>query len=489
VQEAVVIAREDIPGDKRLVAYVVPNVEHAFAVRQLLRLERDGLLTERSRYELPNGIVIVHLNKSETDFIYKEIFEDSQYLRHEITLNEGDCIFDVGANIGLFSIFVGQVCKNAKILAFEPIPPIFELLRINTTLQGLNIKLFDCGISSDSKSENFTYYPQNSVVSGRFANTMEERETLKKFLINKQQQGDVRETALSSEEIDELTAELFTSQPFSCQLKTISEVIREQSVGRIDLLKIDVEKSELDVLAGIQEEDWSKIRQIVVEVHDINGQLDSVIELLKRQGYELVIDQEELLKNTRLYNIYARRLSSTKDSLIVTASQQSTALKQTWSSPNRLVNDFRSYLKQKLPDYMLPSSFVLLDTLPLTPNGKIDRRTLPAPNSSRLDLEATFIAPRTPTERQIADIWTQLLKLEQIGIHDNFFELGGHSLLATRVISRLRQAFGIELPLQTLFEAPTVGQLSERLETIRWASQQSQAPVSNTTSDYEEGRL
>ena len=138
---------------------------------------------------------------------------------------------------------------------------------------------------------------------------------------------------------------------------------------------------------------------------------------------------------------------------------------------------------------MVPSAFVFLDTLPLTPNGKIDRRTLPAPDSSHLDLEATFIAPRTPTERQIADIWTQLLKLEQIGIHNNFFEFGGHPLLATQVISRLRQAFGIELPLQTLFEAPTVGELSERLETIRWASQQSQAPVSNTTGDYEEGRL
>jgi amino acid adenylation domain-containing protein len=147
------------------------------------------------------------------------------------------------------------------------------------------------------------------------------------------------------------------------------------------------------------------------------------------------------------------------------------------------------FLKQKLPDYMVPSAFVFLDILPLTPNGKIDRRALPAPDPLRPDLEETFVAPRTPTEQQIADIWTQLLKLEQIGIHDNFFALGGHSLLATQVISRLRQGFGIELPLQTLFVAPTVGELSDRIETIRWASQQSQASASNTTGDYEEGRL
>lgn len=149
----------------------------------------------------------------------------------------------------------------------------------------------------------------------------------------------------------------------------------------------------------------------------------------------------------------------------------------------------RQFLKQQLPEYMIPAAFVTLEALPFTPNGKIDRQALPASDSLRPDPEETFVAPGTPTEQQIADIWIQLLKLEQIGIHDNFFTLGGHSLLATQVISRLRQTFGIELPLQTLFEAPTVGELSDLIETICWASQQSQALVSDTTSDYEEGRL
>jgi amino acid adenylation domain-containing protein len=152
-------------------------------------------------------------------------------------------------------------------------------------------------------------------------------------------------------------------------------------------------------------------------------------------------------------------------------------------------DELRRFLKQKLPDYMVPSAFVFLNILPLTPNGKIDRRALPAPDSSQPNLEETFVAPRTPTEQQIADIWTQLLKLEQIGIHDNFFALGGHSLLATQVISRLRQGFGIELSLQTLFEAPTVGELSSRIETIRWASQPSPTPANDTKNDYVEGEL
>lgn len=153
------------------------------------------------------------------------------------------------------------------------------------------------------------------------------------------------------------------------------------------------------------------------------------------------------------------------------------------------VDGLRHFLKQKLPDYMVPSAFVLLDALPLTPNGKVDRRALPAPDKSRPNLEATFVVPRTPIEQQIADIWTQVLRLERLGIHDNFFELGGHSLLATQVISRLRQAFGVELPVRALFEVPTVADLGARLETVRWAVQELQADESDTMGDYEEGEL
>jgi len=153
------------------------------------------------------------------------------------------------------------------------------------------------------------------------------------------------------------------------------------------------------------------------------------------------------------------------------------------------IDGLRHFLKQKLPDYMVPSAFVLLDALPLTPNGKVDRRALPAPDQSRPDQSVTFVAPRSPIEQQLADIWAEVLRLKQVGIHDNFFELGGHSLLATQVISRLRQAFGVELPVRTLFEAPTVADLGTRLETVRWAVQELQAHESDTMGDYEEGEL
>jgi amino acid adenylation domain-containing protein len=129
-------------------------------------------------------------------------------------------------------------------------------------------------------------------------------------------------------------------------------------------------------------------------------------------------------------------------------------------------HDLRSYVGQKLPDYMVPSAYVFLAALPLTPNGKLDRKALPAPDQTRPELDDAFIAPRTPIEETIAVIWSEILKLDRVGIHDNFFHLGGHSLLATQVVSRIRNTLEIELALRMLFEAPTIEGLAEKVEQL-----------------------
>ncbi|PON11000.1 hypothetical protein C2W62_47120 [Candidatus Entotheonella serta] len=116
------------------------------------------------------------------------------------------------------------------------------------------------------------------------------------------------------------------------------------------------------------------------------------------------------------------------------------------------VPELRQYLSQTLPDYMIPAHFVSLPALPLTPNGKIDRNALPIPEETGVD--EGYNAPRTPAEDVLAAIWAEVLELERVGRHGNFFELGGHSLLAIRVISRLREAFQVELSVRTVFEAP-----------------------------------
>ena len=112
---------------------------------------------------------------------------------------------------------------------------------------------------------------------------------------------------------------------------------------------------------------------------------------------------------------------------------------------------------------MIPAAFVFLENLPLTPNGKINRRALPVPDTSQRNLEVDFVLPSTDTEQELADIWTEVLKLKQVGINDNFFELGGHSLLATQAISRLREVFSLDFSLRYLFENPTIAELAQKV--------------------------
>ena len=136
------------------------------------------------------------------------------------------------------------------------------------------------------------------------------------------------------------------------------------------------------------------------------------------------------------------------------------------SQPMLSAQSLRSFLKDKLPEFMVPSAFVLLETLPLLPNGKLDRGALPSPENARVKAENVFVGPRTEAEQLVTQIWREVLKVDKVGILDNFFDLGGHSLTATQVIARLCDAFRTEVPLRFLFEKPTVADLTHRIETL-----------------------
>ncbi|WP_231510392.1 non-ribosomal peptide synthetase family protein [Fischerella sp. PCC 9605] len=143
----------------------------------------------------------------------------------------------------------------------------------------------------------------------------------------------------------------------------------------------------------------------------------------------------------------------------------SSALTLTASETQGLsLTHLRSFLQAKLPEYMIPSAFVLMDSLPLTPNGKVDRSSLPAPNQDRPVLNEAFVAPHTEVERQLAQIWTRVLGIETVGIHDNFFELGGNSLLLVQMLARVRETLQVELPLLNLLQAPTIAGLVEAIQ-------------------------
>jgi FkbH-like protein/FkbM family methyltransferase len=272
--------------------------------------KKDCILAEKRRYTIPNGLEIAHLNRYETEYLYQEIFVNQVYLKYGIVLHEDACVVDVGANIGLFTLFAQTKCPNATIYSFEPAPHAFSSLESNTALYCKNIKIFNCGLGAENKEENFTFYPNSSVFSSFSADTEQDEKAIRAVIINMLKGNN----SLSEEELELLAEEFLKGrleqETYTAQLRTLSSVIEEHNIKQIDLLKIDAEKSELAVLKGIEDNDWSIIKQIVLEVHDQEGSvLEEVKCLLKEKGFELAVEEEILLQDSGLYNIYATRLT------------------------------------------------------------------------------------------------------------------------------------------------------------------------------------
>ena len=445
VQDAIVVLREDASGDKRLVGYVVPGGARGRPLNRLLRWQREGGPAADVFFQMPDGTTVAHLNRMETEFVYHEIFEERSYLKHGITLPDEAVVFDVGANIGLFALFVARACRRPRVYSFEPMPDTFERLRINVELHGIDARLFPYGLASEERVETFSFYPNVSIISGRYGDVAAEKRAVRSFLMT--QDGGTA----AADVMEELLDERLVSRLIPCRLRPLSDVIYEEGIERIDLLKIDVEKSELDVLNGIRDEHWARIQQVIVEVHAEDGRLETVTGLLSDKGFTLVVDRDALLEDSVLRNVYAVRSSHAGRAAVPSAG----AAVEEWSSTGPLVRELKSQLERTLPPYMVPASLVLLDRFPLTVHGKIDRRALPDPHQA-VEVESRYEAPRDEVEARLAAIVAEVLRLPRVSIEANFFDAGGHSLLATQVISRVREVFSVELPLQVFFQAPTI---------------------------------
>lgn len=249
--------------------------------------------------KLPNKDEIFCINRAEASLLYEDIYRDRSYLKYGITIQDEDCIFDVGANIGLFSIFASQQAVGLKLYAFEPIPPIFEVLSENVRLHNIDARLFRCGLAAKPGQAKFAFYDRNSALSGRYWNPEQEKQVAKTILLNKHPD--------LSEHVEDLLAKGFDPVFFDCELRTMSDVIVETGIRRIDLLKIDVEKSELDVIAGIEEAHWPIIQQVVLEVHDVGERVTTLKRLLETHGLNTTVVQGTNFRGTGLYDVYASK--------------------------------------------------------------------------------------------------------------------------------------------------------------------------------------
>ena len=266
---------------------------------------------------IPNQKKIFYLNQEEVDYLYPQM---PNYIKHGIKIEKGNTVFDVGANIGMFSLFINDLCAGeVNIYSFEPIPQIFRVLQLNVErFNSDKTKMYNCGLSNESKDAvEFEYFPKASGFSTRFPDESKAfRRSISSIMLGKPEElpASVRNQInripqfLRSFLLNLKLSDNLKSETVTCQLKTISQVVQEQNIQQIDLLKIDVEKSELDVLLGIDEQDWVKVKQIVIEAHDIENRIDRIKTLLSEHNFKkIIVEQEPLLEKSEYFNIYALR--------------------------------------------------------------------------------------------------------------------------------------------------------------------------------------
>lgn len=255
---------------------------------------------------LPDDTEIVHVSEAESRHFYHDIFELRSYVKQGIRIPDGGCVFDVGANIGMFTLFASREARDVQIYSFEPAPPLFAHLSHNVALHKVPARLFNVGLSNAERTAEFTFYPNSSGMSSFHADLDEEKDVLRAIMKNQRQRGEA-ESHQSEMPDEELLDARFSSQTLQCRLRRLTDVIAETKVERIDLLKVDVQKCEHEVLAGLADRDWPKIRQIAIEVHDMEGRLAHLCGLLSQKGFRVIAEQDPLYAGTNIHNLYAVR--------------------------------------------------------------------------------------------------------------------------------------------------------------------------------------
>jgi FkbM family methyltransferase len=236
------------------------------------------------------------------------------YLKHGITINEGDVIFDVGANIGIFGIRAIQLQPKVTVFAFEPVPDIFDVLTQNSTLHGDGrLICLPFGASDRQQDVDLHYYPNSPALSTAHPELWDANPDM----LTKAVAGSVKNAPPSMwyakflpSFLNAFLARRLRSRTkiVAAELRTVSSVIEQHQVKRINLLKIDCEGSELDVLNGISPDHWPLIQSVVTEVHDLNGRLDTICELLFSHGLtNITVETEAGFEDTVMVNIYAHR--------------------------------------------------------------------------------------------------------------------------------------------------------------------------------------
>jgi polyketide synthase PksN len=259
------------------------------------------------KVQLANGLEIAEVNPYETSFLYEEIFVQEVYASYGVYVPPEGIVLDIGANIGMFSLYIAGKFPGARVFCFEPAPHCLERLRINLAPLGDGARIFATALGDSTGEIEFSFYPRYSIMSGMFADKQQDIEVLKAGARTQY------ERRYGSAPDDRMLQHLVNSrlddqQVFRCPITTVSRIIADEKLNRIALMKIDVERAENAVLAGIGDADWPRIDQLVVEVHDQGArEHELVVNMLNQRGYKTNLFAEPELVNSNIYVVVGKR--------------------------------------------------------------------------------------------------------------------------------------------------------------------------------------
>ncbi|MFG2500631.1 amino acid adenylation domain-containing protein [Streptomyces sp. NPDC048441] len=445
VDDATVVVDTDPAGQNRLLAYCAPSTDRTGPVARLCALLDSAPEVAGGWTELPDGRPVLSLNPAETSFAHQELFVERAYLREGIRVTPGSVVIDVGANVGMFSLQVATEAPGSRIIAIEPAPAAFARLRANSALYGDAWTPVAAALSAAAGRATLTSYADHSMLATLHPAEDEDRNLLKSLA--EQRLGRGLDPAESGH-LDELLDEQLAPTAVECELTTLSQVIRDHGLARVDLLKIDAQRAEWDILLGIDDGHWPLIRQIVLEAQGDASHLGRIREALVDRGFRVKTEGQDHTGAVGHALMYATRPGAKPQD-----EGPATYAPKSWSSPRRFVADLRDHLATELPDHAIPARIVLVPGIPLTRNRKADHAALRA-TAHALDIERRPTEPTTALGQRLAALWRSVLGVDEIGMESHFIERGGDSLRSARLATRIRDELGTHVTMTEILRTP-----------------------------------
>ena len=420
VHDAAVVAA-DGPDGTRLVGYVSARRAHAPVL--------DGL----RRFTLPNGMAVAAPSSDEAAFLFRQIFEEDEYARFGVRVPDDGVVLDVGANIGLFSLWAHQQAARVRVIAVEPNPDALPYLRCNLEVHGVHAEVVDKAVTDRIGSAELTSFPELTYLSGLGADRSEAAaELVRSHYRHAPAAGSV--TAAEAESLLDEASRRLTANRHRVHTTDLSSLLETYAIDRVDLLKINTEGAELEVLRGVRAEHWCRIRQVCLEVERASTVGAEIRKVLESNGFLLhEVSDWSVGADADVAYVYAFRPRTTE-----VVATRGTGL----AGPVLTARHLHDFLSERLPPAMRPDQLIFMADLPRLPNGKVARLDLPAAPVRTAEAED---APGAGLEDRLREIWRHALSVDVVRDDDNFVALGGHSLIALRVTVQARAISGCEV--------------------------------------------